>query len=251
MTRQRSLAALAALALLVAACGGTNAPPIDDPKEILVKAVEALQEAKTFQIRAEVSGSAPLDLSGGGSGQPLDLSGTTLEGAFDVDNERARLAFSAPTLLNASGELIVVDKVAYLKVSLLGPKYQKFEVGTGGLDVPANPKASLDEVRKGLDELKTPPQKLANERCGDTDCYHVQVAIDPSELGPGAAQGTATVDVWVRTNDLRPAKMGVSSDAGAKGKMTLSVEFFGYDQAVSIEAPPADQVEEGSTLPLP
>lgn len=254
MTHRARLAALvAALAVVVAACGGGGAPPIDDPKEILVKAVEALRGAKSFQLRAELSGSVPLDLTGTGGGQPLDISGTTFEGAFDIANERARLAFTAPMLLNTTGEIIVVDKVAYLKVSLVGPKYQKFDAGeaNGGLDVPTDPKASLDELRKGLDELKSPPQKLANERCGDADCYHVQVAIDAAAMNLGPQEGTATLDVWVRTNDLRPAKLSLAADAGSEGAVTISVELFGYDGAISIEAPPADQVEEGSSLPLP
>jgi hypothetical protein len=42
----------------------------------------------------------------------------------------------------------------------------------------------------------------------------------------------------------------LASDAGAEGSVTISVELFGYDEAVSIAAPPADQVEEG-TLPFP
>lgn len=254
MTRRTRFAtALVATVVALAACGGSSAPPIDDPKEILVKAVEALRGATTFQFRADVSGAVPLDLTGTGSGQPLDISGTTVEGAFDVANERARLSFKVPMLLNATGELIVVDKVAYVKVSLIGPKYQKFDAGSepDGLEVPTDPKASLDELRASLDELTTPPQKLANERCGDVDCYHVQIAVDPAAMGlAGDEQVTATVDVWVRTNDLRPAKVRLASDAGAEGSVTISVELFGYDEAVSIAAPPADQVEEG-TLPFP
>ncbi len=255
MIRQRPLAALAALALLVAACGG-GAPPIGDPKEILVKAVEALQTAKSFQFRAEVSGSVPLDLTGTGSGEPLDISGTTVEGAFDIVGERARLAFSVPMLLNTSGELLVVDKVGYLKVSLIGPKYQKLDVkaGTDGLDVPdaaLDPKTSLEELRKGLDELKSPPEKLANERCGDADCYHVRLALDEAAMDLAAENAKVSLDLWVRTNDLRPAKVTLVADAGAKGTVTIALDLFGYDQAVSIEAPPADQVEEGSMLPLP
>jgi hypothetical protein len=253
MIRSPRLAAtLAALAVIVAACGGST-PAIEDPKEILVKAVEALQQAKSFQFRADLSGSVPLDLTGTGNGQPLDISGTTLEGAVDVANERARLAFKIPMLLNTSGEAIVVDKVAYLKVSLVGPKYQKFDTGqaTGGLAVPTDPKASLDELRKGLDSLASPPKKLANERCGDADCYHVQVALDPATMNLGSAEGSANLDVWVRTNDLRPAKVSLTADGGSQGKVTVAVELFGYDGAVTIEAPPADQVEEGSSLPLP
>lgn len=249
--RSRRAALVAAVAVLVVACGG-SAPALRDPKEILVKAIEALQQAKSFQFRADLSGSIPLDLGGGGSGQPLDLSGTTLEGAFDVANGRARLSFSAPTLLNTTGELLVVEEVAYVKVSLMGPKYQKFDVTSapGEVGVPTDPKASLDELRAELDKLKTPPEKLANERCGDADCYHVRLILDPASMNLESQTGQATLDVWVRTTDLRPAKLQLTADGGSQGTATLTAELFGYDEPVAVEPPPPDQVEEG-TLPLP
>lgn len=246
MTRRSQFATvLAVTTVVLAACGGSSAPPIEDPKEILVKAVETLRQATSFQLRADVSGSVALNPSGAGGGQPLDVSGTTLEGAFDVANERVHLTFSAPKLMNTTGELIVVDKVAYLR--LLGPKYQRYDAShMPSRDVPTDPRASLDGLRASLDKLATPPRKLANERCGNTDCYHVQVDLDPASMNLGSQEGHATIDVWVRTTDLRPANVRLTADGGSHGSLIVTLELFGYNEAVSITPPPADQVEEGT-----
>jgi hypothetical protein len=69
---------------------------------------------------------------------------------------------------------------------------------------------------------------------------------------PLSLVGTAdiTIDVWSRKNDLRTAKMALAVNAGAQGNVTVTMTAT-YDGAVSIAAPPADQVGEGSGLPFP
>ena len=47
--------------------------------------------------------------------------------------------------------------------------------------------------------------------------------------------------VWSRKNDLRPAKLAFGIDAGAQGTGTLTFTIT-YDQALTIAAPPADQI---------
>ena len=281
----RSRATLAALLTLVvlaiAACGGgAAASPISDPKAILVKSVEAAQAAKTVHVKADIAGKLQIgDLSGllgglsgssaapvpstspaaSGSSGALDLTGTTAEGDLDLANKAAHIAFAAPGLLGLTGDLIAVDGAAYLKVSLLGDKYQKLDQTPGSTASPAataspSPTAGmLDSLQTALDQLKTPPTKLADEQCGDTTCYHVQVTLDQSTTGalaslaPGVT-GTGTLDVWVRQNDLRPSQVVIKGDSGTATGMTLKVTFSDWDKAVSIQAPPADQVSSGGSL---
>ena len=283
----RSRATLVALTTLVvlavAACGGAAASPISDPKEILVKSVEAAQAAKTVHVKLEVAGKVPIgDLSGllgglsgvpGASSAPLpstapgasaspagiDLSGTTAEGDLDLAKTAAHIGFSAPSLLDLTGDLIAVDGAAYLKVSLLGDKYQKLggtpgSTASPGASASPSPTAGmLDSLRSALDQLKTPPTKLADEQCGDTKCYHVQVTLDQSTTGgleslaPGVT-GTGTVDVWVRQNDLRPSQVVIKGDSGSAAGLTLTLTLSDWDKAVSIQAPPADQISSGGSL---
>jgi LppX_LprAFG lipoprotein len=291
-----SRATLAALLTFVvvalAGCGGgAAASPISDPTAILTQSIEAARAAKTVHVKVDVAGKVPIgDLSGllagglsgipGGSAAPtpssaasasgasagLDLTGTTAEGDLDFADTAAHIAFAAPALLGVTGDLIAVDGAAYLKVSLLGDKYQKLDETPGST---ASPGASLspsgsaasplptagmvDSLKTALGQLKTPPTKLADEQCGDTTCYHVRVTLDQSttsaleSLAPGVT-GTGTVDVWVRQNDLRPSQIVIKGDSGTAAGMTVTATFSDWDKAVSIQAPPADQVTSGGSL---
>jgi hypothetical protein len=273
---RRTLVAPAALltaSALVAACGGASAPALSDPKEILVKSVESIQDATSVHLTTELDGTLPLDLgsmlggsggsdSGGGS---LDIAGTTLEGDVDIADQAVQMTFAIPAMLNLSGELIVVDDSAYVKASLLGDQYMKFDASDatdvipGGSPDAGSPAPSGDplaELRQTLDELETQPIKLADETCGDTNCYHVQLKLDEASaeplasLAPGVS-GSGTLDVYVRQNDLRPSRIVFSGDAGDDGNLDATVTFSDWDAAVDIAAPPADQVTEGEFPGLP
>jgi hypothetical protein len=279
MTRFRAtLVALLTLAALVAAgCGGsTTASPIADAKEILVRSAEAAQSAKTVHVKVELAGSLPMgDLSGilggllpGASAAPsaspaasssssgLKLDGTTAEGDVDFEGPAAHLGFTAPALLGLTGDLIAVDDAVYVKVSLFGDKYQKLDSSSLGGATPSpavspSPTAPLtDQLQQALDALPTPPTKLADETCGDTQCYHVQVKLDQATAGaleslaPGVT-GSGTLDVYVRKNDLRPSRIVFTGEAGSASGLTLTVTFSDWDKSVSIQAPPADQVSSG------
>jgi hypothetical protein len=280
MIRSRAtLVALLALTVLgVAACGGSpTASPISDAKEILVRSVEAAQSAKTVHVKVELSGSLPMgDLSGllGGFGLPgasaapspsaaasasgseLKLDGTTAEGDVDFEHSAAHIGFSAPALLGLTGDFIAVDGAAYVKVSLLGDQYQRLDSGAAGSASPSpvaspSPTAPVaDQLQQALDALPTPPTKLADETCGDTTCYHVQLTLDQASAGaleslaPGVT-GSGTVDVYVRQNDLRPSRIIFTGEGGSASGLTLTLTFSDWDKSVSIQAPPADQIGSG------
>jgi hypothetical protein len=270
-----------AAALVLAGCGGASAPALDDPVEILVKSVETVQDAKSVHLKLELDGTLPLDLAGGllpggsggtggSSGGSLDIGGTTIEGDVDIVGQAAQISFSLPALLNISGEVILVDEAVFVKASLLGDKYQVFDGADAGGLIPgmgspggsASPGASgspaatdpIGEFRTQLEGLATPPVKLPDEKCGDTDCYRVQVKLDQADAEPLASlapdvAATATLDVWVRKNDLRPAQLTITADAtdaGDSGNVTATLGLSRWDEAVDIKAPPDDQVEEGS-----
>jgi hypothetical protein len=251
-----ALGLVAAIAL--GACGGSpGASPISDPKEILTKALEATQDAKSVHFKADVAGSVALDLTGQGSGGPLELTGTTVEGDVDLAGGNVQASFSAPTLFGLSGELIAIGQDSYLKVSLFGDKYQKSTSETGGpTDALADPQRTIADLQKALDDLPTPPTKAPDEKCGDKDCYRVTVELPTTDVGGALGgvlgssapdvSGSGTLDVWVQKDDLRPAKLAITADAGDQGTLAITVQLTDWDAAVSITAPPADQVQESS-----
>jgi hypothetical protein len=264
MSRRLPLALAAVAALALAGCSATpSAPPIADPMDILTRAVEAAQAAKTVHFKADVAGSIALDLTGQGSAGPLELTGTALEGDADLAGGNLKASFVAPALVGLSGEVIVIGGDSYLKISLLGGKYQK----SSGTDSPVgeigDPKQALADLRKALDDLPNPPTKAPDEKCGDKDCYRVSIAVPATDVGGmlggvvggglGSAApdltGSGTIDVWVARDDLRPARLAIIANGGPAGNLRVTIELTRWDESISISAPPADQVEEGPATP--
>ena len=267
---RRSAALIAVLAVLVAACGPT-APALTDPKEILSKSALALKDVKTIHLQIDLSGKVTADLMGTGSKSQLDLAGTTATLDMDVAGQKVKATGLAPAFLNTGGEVIVADGAVYYK--LTGPlaqgntMYSKIPIPAGAIEAPSgsaspvasmNPQVVIDEINKALAKLPTPPTKLADEKCGDVDCYHISIHLSPEDLAklsspaplPSDSAADITIDVWTRKNDLRTAKMTMAVKAGDQANVTVTMTAT-YDGAVSIAAPPADQVGEGTGLPFP
>ncbi len=267
---RRSAALIAVLAVLVAACGPT-APALTDPKEILSKSALALKDVKTIHLQIDLSGKVTADLMGTGSKSQLDLAGTTATLDMDVAGQKLKATGLAPAFLNTGGEVIVADGAVYYK--LTGPlaqgntMYSKIPIPAGAIEAPSgsaspvasmNPQVVIDEINKALAKLPTPPTKLADEKCGDVDCYHISIHLSPEDLAklsspaplPSDSAADITIDVWTRKNDLRTAKMTMAVKAGDQANVTVTMTAT-YDGAVSIAAPPADQVGEGTGLPFP
>jgi hypothetical protein len=265
---RRLAAVTAVLAILVAACGPTT-PALTDPREILGKSALALKDVKTMSFKVDISGKVALDLTGSGSSSQLDLAGTTATLDVDVAGQKVKATGLAPALLNSGGEIIVADGAVYYKITGpfgQGDKYSKIPIPAAGLSSPVpgasalasmNPQAAIDELNKALAKLPA-PTKLPDEKCGDVDCYHVSIHLTPADIAklsspaPLPSEGTAdvTVDVWSRKNDLRPVKMAFGVNAGAQGTINVTINAT-YDAALTIAAPPADQVSEGTGLPFP
>jgi hypothetical protein len=259
---RRILFAVALAATIVAGCGGPPpAPALTDPKDILVHAIGSLETTKSVHVKASLAGKIDTGvLSGKTTGARVDLTGSTLEGDLDVIGREAKLSASLPSMLGLSADLVVDAGTVYVKTSLSGPKFQKFDPSSilGGLPLPSlpttaspDPSAMADMVARLTAELdKLPaPVKLADDRIGDQDCYHVQAKLTSADVPQAGAilgnlSGALTVDVWTRKSDYRPARFVLAVDGGAQGTATVTIDLTGYDAAVTVDAPPADQVSD-------
>jgi hypothetical protein len=248
---------VATLTLIIAACssGTPAAPALTDPKEILTQSVLSLKDVKTAEFVGTFTGKVQAAEMGGS----LDLSSTTMAGAIDIPNQKAKFTLDAPSLMSTKVEALLVDGFAYLKIDgilagmagLESGKYVKTEVpmeSSKPVTDDAEVQKSIDEFKAQLDKLPNPPTKEADEKCGDQDCYHVQIkasAEDMAELDPEAAAmtGDATIDLWARKSDLRPAKITISVATPDMGTIGVTLDFK-YDGTVDVSAPPADQVVE-------
>jgi hypothetical protein len=255
MTRHRfpTVIALAAIAVLLAACGATtpNKPELTDPKAIIGAAATQAAAAEGVHIDASLDGSLTLDLMGlGGGGAPVDLTGTTASVDLSIPTGDARATFAIASAIR--GELRSVDGVAYLKTTLTGAQYQVQE-GFPTIPPDAIP-AALDALLQLLEEPGLEPVKEADVTCAGGTCYRVSLALtvaDLADLGidvplaalpPEFADASLdlTIDVTRDTNDLSSIE-AVLTQAGGD-TLTLVATFTKWGEPVTVEAPAPDEI---------
>jgi LppX/LprAFG-like lipoprotein len=252
--RLGTLTIVAALAL--SACN--SAPALSDPTEILTKAIDAFQDAKTVHLAATLDGTFTMDLTGQGGGA-MELTGTTLAGDVDIEHTKAKFTFAVPALLGLSGEVIAIDKASYVKTSLTGEKYQKSDT-TDGLPVdPTNPDATIADIKAFLEKPEISPTKGDDVDCNGEKCYSVTIELSAAELASlSSPDPSSSIDpgtgvnltILVERDSLKLHKVTASVAMGATGNLTVVLTFTDWDKAVTIEAPPDDQVTEGGGLPF-
>jgi hypothetical protein len=238
-------ALLMAVAIAIGACGPAS-PGIEDPAEILAKAIEALQDVKTVHLEAGVEGKINFDPTGAGGGE-ITLGGTQL--TADVDLEHSNLAGSVeiPAMLGMSAEIIVLDGETFTKTSLTGTKYTRSPVDTSGL--PVDPVAGIGELKAWLERPEIGPEKLGDASCGSKSCYQVKIDLSTADLFalfPGTvtfSDAQIIVTVLVERDTLRPASFVVQAGATEMGELTITLTLTKWDESVSIQAPPADQIQ--------
>jgi hypothetical protein len=249
------------LSLLFAACGGAASPtPALDAREIITRGMDATAGLTSFHISASATGTVNVEQLGSGG---LNLKGTTLEGDIDIAGKKVALHFAVPPLLNVEGDAVVVDGAAYLKTTLTGPKWMKestSDVGASASDVP-DPKSAIDELAAFLDKDGVEAKKLDDAACGDQTCYQVELTIPAALLNDAAADAgplpSASLDEPVVVNlkfdreKLYLTSASTTVESAEAGSLTLDISLSKFNEATSISAPPADQVDEsGGGLPL-
>lgn len=289
---RRLIGLLAMAAVAAAACtGGAGATPIADATTIVTQSLDALTKAQTVHVKADVAGTVPFDLSslmGGGSATPaasggsMDLAGSYIEATVDINGKKGTVTLSLPVLLGLKADVIMDGDTSYTKVNLMGDTWQKSVSSPepGASPSPSQDAASMAaQLKTALTAPGVTTTKLADEKCGDTTCYHVQIKAPASALSgdasgllsglggglgglaggltgspaPGASPmigGDVTIDWWAQTSDLRPAKVVLVVDAGG-APITITAVMDSYDKAVTVSPPPADQVTENPGITLP
>jgi hypothetical protein len=258
---RRLIPTLAAVALLVAACTGAG-PAIDDPKEIVAQGLEATTQLTSMHIALTLDGTATIAEAGG----EMTLDGTTLEGDVDLDQSVAHITFAMPSMLGLSGELIQVGDDSYVKTSMTGPMWLHSTAATGDtMPGVEDTTGALDGLRDFLDTEGVTVEKLSDTDCGDGRCYAVRMTIPPdvltgtdgvadglTGLDPSAFLGDGLVlDLLFDRDDLYLADVSTELSAESVGSVSLRLTLSAFNEDVSVEAPPADQVTDGGDFGLP
>ena len=274
--RPAAFAAAAILTIALAACGGDPpVPELTDPTEILAAA--AGQTAAATSVHIDLTGEGELSLAVGPGSAPFIIDDTTASADIDLVAGEGRATFAIPGVLGLRGEVIVVDGTAYAKTSLTGAQYMAVPVGAPGPADPSAPPASASMLAALTELLARPelaPVKGDDVDCGGSTCYAVRVELTADELAGLAGEGAgielpipsglpipipdlsslAGLDVTVQVEKATTRLAGLtlvattSADAGVAGagvEATADLRFSKWDETVSVDAPPADQVQGG------
>jgi hypothetical protein len=264
-----ALAIVAIVGLVAAGCGGSSGtpgptapPPISDPKEIVVKSIESLMDTGTLHLRGTVTGTLDLSSlgeSGSGFGGKIDLAGTYVEGDVDMKAEAIDVKVGVPALLGLSMHMIAVDGYSYTQISLQGDKFAKQKSDESDTPLTKEDIAKqLEDFKKQIDESGAEFSLKGDGKVDGKDCYHVAITIPAEKLSdiageageaiPSVDMQDVTVDYYVYKQNLRPARLSGSGDAGAAGNLTFELTITDYDKAVNIKAPDDSQIEESPEI---
>jgi hypothetical protein len=263
------LAGLALVGVLglsaLAACGdGTGTATIS---------AEALQTAATNTQAAE-SRQYSFTVSGTAGGKDVDVHGTVLAVG---DGSRARATID----LGAKGtiEALVVDHDAYVSVrglagglftQALGTPWIKVDLdelgeylgpAVGGTTGAADPAA---QGLAALQGVSGDVEKVGDDVVAGRHATHYRAQIDyakvaaelpdpSSDLAAGLRKlGTVPADVWIDDQDrvvkARFEMSGGTLGASGTGTVVLTMEVTAFDVPVDVQAPPADQVVDPSSV---
>ena len=257
---------IVALALALTAC--QSAPPpatLTDPREILAAAITTTAAAKTVRVDGSADGTVRLPGVGFEVPPAIELTGTTFSADLDLAEGDARLTFSAPGLLGLTGEVIAFDGTSYVKTTLTGALFHAQPVGA---DVPTpsggSQAAFLTAITDLLANPALEPIKTDDVECGSTTCYRVEITLSKADLTalgvdrleapsglpipfPLAAEIPTPLEltVLVAKDTTRLAGLTANADGGTAGATAIDLTFSKWDEAVSISAPPPDQVAPG------
>jgi hypothetical protein len=267
---ERVAAAVLAGLLGLAACSGSSATPAPtptpDPQAVLTQSLANFQQAASFHVSGTIGGKIDMGaasrLSGTSIGLTgkLDLSGGTIAGDVDARRPAARATVSFPSIFGLEIDLIEVDASAYTRINLMSDTYTKsrldptaFASGVPGavLD-PANLGAQL----RGL--LESPGVTVTPSGTATVDgrrAHRFDVTVAPSlineqlaTLAPGlpsdVAVDSASATYLVYVDSLEPAGLRIVASSASLGSLDVSLTITAYGQPVTIEAPPASEVEE-------
>ncbi|MEU7749763.1 LppX_LprAFG lipoprotein [Nonomuraea sp. NPDC049158] len=267
LKRRISLATAAAgaalVAVAVAGCG-TTAQPIQvklAASEVLTQAAQKTAEVTSYTVDAVVNVKQAQEGSGKVQGRMLYQSKPQLAVDLTLDT----LDMGGKGLPGGARAVLQGDAV-YVKVEalkeLVGATKPWIKVPLTNVGAPDQVKTYLDQIQQfdlaAVTKMVTASQDVkaaGNESVGGVDTTHysgtfpVDAAVQqlPADKQEAARSGLAELkdikfDIWVGSDGL-PRKLALN---GAKEDATLDATllFKGFNEAVNIQTPPADQIGE-------
>jgi hypothetical protein len=136
-------------------------------------------------------------------------------------------------------------------------KAQPFPIGTTGPSTSFDLSKTLGNLKDSLSSSGATATIKGFEKVDGRDAYRVALDLPLSKLndllatqgGSAAANMTvdsASLDYWVYSDTLQPAKVEIKGSAADFGKIDMTITLTKYNQKITITAPPADKIQDGS-----
>jgi hypothetical protein len=238
---------------------------------------------KSFHLKVGLNGTilaSALKSAGSSSGltitHDIKLDGTAIEGDVDVVKQAAHFGLTVPALELLGGaaitaDLIVIDKVGYVKLSGIpgvSTKYQSMSlsnlgsltsslpvsVPTAGPSTLTNVEDQIAKVRQQLKDAGAEPTLVGVEKIGGNDAYHISVKVPIDLLNEKIAAASspspaslkidsATFDLWAYKDTYNLAQVEIKGASSTIGSLDLVITVTNYDAPVTVTAPPASEVQ--------
>lgn len=243
---------LVVVPMLVAACGGSkhNAPA--------TVAQDPAAAVRAAAVKTAAAGSEQLAIVGTvvSSGQTVQITG---KGGFDT---KAHLG-SLHATLSAGGINGALDEVSkgtaiYVKSDLLSAlvpatkPWIKLDLTKLAKAQGINASALLSvDPSQALTQLQSLSNvtKVGTEQVGGALTTHYHATIDVSKLPGALTSGTGAYDVWIGDDGYVHRVRTVLTSAGSKA--TVTTDFSGYGDTITVDVPPAAKTFDGSNMAIP
>jgi hypothetical protein len=248
---------LLVMVALVAACQST--PAITDPAEIITQGLDATAKLNSFHVSLKLDGDFTVP-DGGGT---FNLNSTSLEADVDIPAKNLRAHLAVPAFLGLTADVIVIGSDVWVKTSMSGTKWSHQTndlMGSPGPSASVDPQVMIDKVKEFLAKDGVVTKKLVDVACGDRQCYQVSVKVPSAlmadagaeaSLDPSSIFGDAVeINLLFDREKLWLTAVSTGIDSATAGKITATLTFSKFDEAVTFSPPPSPDVTEGEfTLP--
>ena len=250
---------LVAVLAVLAAC--QSAPAISDPVDIISQGLQATAELKSFHVSLALDGTFKVPEGGG----TFKLDSTSLEADVDIPAKNVKASLAVPAFLGLTADVIVIGDDVWIKTSMGGTKWshQTNDMLGSPLPIPtasAGVQEMVDKLKEALATDGVVTKKLADVACGDRQCYQVSISVPSSlmddagavaSLDPASIFGDAVeINLLFDREKLWLTAVSTGIDSATAGKITATLTFSKFDEAVTFSPPPSPDVTEGEfTLP--
>jgi len=236
-------------ALLLVGCGQ---PKLADPRQIITDSLAAMSEVDSFHALLSVDGE--ISLTGRAS---MRVSDATLEGDFDISRRQAQMTFALPSLLGLVGELRLLNEVGFAKTSLTGSDWVRFPLeDKPAPTASASPAVSAAQFEELLNDGTISLQMNDDARCGDADCYSIDVTIANEAVPDNGALPSGlpftedfVVTLLIHQDSLLVAGASMELDMGTSGQLSLTATLSDYGVEVNVVEPDPSEVTDQFTGP--